>query len=93
MRSGLGIWALPVPELTALRAVTSVSVRFVSICRPSNLCAPEHELVHVWALGVGEGRAPVGAAGADPDSATPLHSLSTSPSPPSLSLLQSQFLK
>lgn len=34
---------VPVPELTALRAVMSVSVRCVSICHPSNPCAPEHE--------------------------------------------------
>lgn len=82
MQSGLGIWAIPVPELTALRAVMSVSVRFVSTCRPSNLCAPRHELVH--GVGSGGGWASVGAAGADLHSAPPLHSLSTNPSLPFL---------
>lgn len=43
------------PELTALCAVMSVSVWFVSTCNPSNLCG--RELVHgvVPEGGVGEG--------------------------------------
>lgn len=50
------------PELTALRAVMSVSVWFVNTCHPSNLCA--RELMHgvVPGGGVGEGWALVGGS-------------------------------
>lgn len=77
--------SLPVPELTALRAVITVPGWFVSTCPPSNPCAPpltcKPEPVHRVVSGGGDGvrGGHGGAAGVDLDSATPLHSRSTSP--------------